>query len=466
MTERSVSSRLALAAPTRKTRSAQDARAGTGPGARGRRSARDRGIGRLAALGLWGLGRLSGLSPVMLGLACGVGAAAAFSTPAAAQDYAAAGAHFDAGQQAFAAGRYKVAADEFQAAYDITKDPALLFNIGESQQRAGDAKKALVAYRAYVKEQPGAPDRTEVEARIKALEEALAPPPPSGPSGAAPPAQGGTGTAPSGPPTAPNGPPSAQNGVPGAQNGVSNAQNGVLTPPNGVSNAQNGVSNAQNGVPNAQNGVPNAQNGVSNAQNGVPSAQNGVPNAQNGVPSPPNSATNAPAGAANPPTGATNTQSGTAPAPAAGSPAASAAPASPEVQITPPEPRPSRLRTAAWISVASAVAVVTAGAIVGLGAQNRADELRRRTTLLVGDQPPVYDDNQRDAYETLQRDGRAYNTASIALLSIAGVAAVTGGALFIADYVQGKKQRAERAKVAVVPVLGTGQALLTAGGRF
>ena len=418
MTERSVSSRLAPAAPTMETRTERHPRAGRAAGARGCRTGL-RGTGLRAALGIFGL---SGLARVTLGLGLGVGAAAVLSTPARAQDYAAAGAHFDAGQQAFAAGRYKVAADEFQAAYDITKDPALLFNIGESQQRAGDAKKALAAYRAYVKEQPGAPDRAEVEARIKALEEALAPPPAPGPSAAAPSAPSGQ---PTSPPTAPNGPPTAPDGPPTAPNGVTTAPNGVATAPNGVATAPNGVATAPNGVATPQNVVTTPPNGVT-----------------------------------------TPPKNGAAPAPEGAGTAAPATPAAPAVQITPPEPRPSGLRTAAWISVAGAVAVVTAGAIVGLGAQNRADELRRRTTLLVGDQPPVYDDNQRDAYETLQRDGRAYSTASIALLSIAGVAAVTGGALFIADYVQGKKQRAEKARVAVVPVFGTGQAMLTAGGRF
>jgi tetratricopeptide (TPR) repeat protein len=102
--------------------------------------------------------------------------------------------------------------------------------------------------------------------------------------------------------------------------------------------------------------------------------------------------------------------------------------------ITPPEGPSSALKTAGWVTVASAVALATGGAIVGLGAQNRADELRRRTTILVGGQPPLYDDNQREAYTSLMTEGQAYNDASIALLSLAGAAAVIGGSLLIADY--------------------------------
>ncbi len=57
---------------------------------------------------------------------------------AQAQDYAAAGQHFDAAQEAFQRGDFKRAAAEYQAAYAITKDPALLFSIGESFQRAAE----------------------------------------------------------------------------------------------------------------------------------------------------------------------------------------------------------------------------------------------------------------------------------------------------------------------------------------
>jgi hypothetical protein len=134
------------------------------------------------------------------------------------------------------------------------------------------------------------------------------------------------------------------------------------------------------------------------------------------------------------------------------------------VQVQPP----SRLRTAAWVSVAAAVALATAGAILGLGAQNRADELQRRTTVLVNNQPPVYDDNQRQAYESLISEGNAYNTAAIALLSVAGAAAVTSTALFIADWV--KRPKSERYRLASSPrpsmVLSGEGVRLFLGGSF
>ncbi len=111
----------------------------------------------------------------------------------------------------------------------------------------------------------------------------------------------------------------------------------------------------------------------------------------------------------------------------------------------PPGEKPTALRTAAWVGTAAAVALGTAGAIVGLGAQNRADELRRRTTLLVGNLPPVYDTSQAEAYTTLMSEGQSYNSASIALLTAAGVAAVVSAVLFIVDFRTMAKKSAARA---------------------
>src|SRR5579883_1728847 len=84
---------------------------------------------------------------------------------AGAQDYAAAGRAFEEAQDAYGKGKYAEAAQKYQAAYDITKDAALLVNIGESWQRAGGGGKAVVAYRAYLQAQPAAGDRAEIEKR-------------------------------------------------------------------------------------------------------------------------------------------------------------------------------------------------------------------------------------------------------------------------------------------------------------
>src|SRR5205823_3725956 len=65
----------------------------------------------------------------------------------------------------------------------------------------------------------------------------------------------------------------------------------------------------------------------------------------------------------------------------------------------------SPYRTAAWTGVAVTVAVLTAGAVLGLAAQSRADEIERRGGLInMGQQPAVYDDTQRDAWNALVSD--------------------------------------------------------------
>jgi len=266
--------------------------------------------------------------------------------PAVAQDYEAAGRSFAAAQDAFARGEYKKAAESFRAAHDITKDPVLLFNIGESWQRAGDAPRAVASYRAYLQAQPQAADRPEVEKRLRELEDA----------------------APS----------------PGATPG---------TPP-----------------------------------------------------------------------GAT--------------PGAAPAQATPAAPTTPPEERrqvaaASPYRTAAWASMAGAMAIVTAGAVLGLGAQNRADELSRRVSLVMSGQPLEYNEAERNAYESLMSEGRAYNQAAIACLVVAGAAAVTSGVLFLIDWRRGrgpeaKQKTSQKASAsALVPSLrsspiGAGRARVTA----
>ena len=299
----------------------------------------------------------------------------------------------------------ELAAKEFQAAYDITRDPALLLNIGESWQRASEGKKAVAAYRAFVAESPQAPERAEIDERIKSIEAALAP------AEAAP--------------TAANGSTGTGATQPGPTSGSGAAATG------GGANAGPGVGN-----------TPITDK---------PSASADKPSATADKPS---VTADKPAAAADKP---------------AAQPGATVEPAVPTDKpvITPPEEKPRRLKTAAWVSIASAVALATGGAIVGLGAQNRADELRRRTTQVVSGQPPIYDDNQREAYTALQSEGRAYNAASIALLSVAGVAAVTGGVLLVVDLVRKPKEQASAAgRWSLAPILLPSQAGVAASGSF
>ncbi len=86
-----------------------------------------------------------------------------------AQDFEAARAAFTDAKAAFDAAHYKAAATYFQRAYDVVKDPLLLYNIGDSWEKAGDGKQAVAAFRAYLVAQPAASDHAEVGRRVQQI---------------------------------------------------------------------------------------------------------------------------------------------------------------------------------------------------------------------------------------------------------------------------------------------------------
>ena len=94
----------------------------------------------------------------------------ALASTARAQDFDAAAKHFSLAQDAFGRKYFETAAVEFQAAYDITKDPILLFNVAEAWEKAGDGTKAVAQYKAYLKAQPNAQDKAEVQRRVRSIE--------------------------------------------------------------------------------------------------------------------------------------------------------------------------------------------------------------------------------------------------------------------------------------------------------
>jgi hypothetical protein len=106
---------------------------------------------------------------------------------ATAPDMLAARRHFMAATEALRGGEPARAAREFEAAYRITRDPQLLFNVAAAHRTAGAARAALQAYRGYLAAAPGAPDRDEVEKTIHALEAELKPRPAAPVPGAAAP---------------------------------------------------------------------------------------------------------------------------------------------------------------------------------------------------------------------------------------------------------------------------------------
>ena len=81
---------------------------------------------------------------------------------------------FEAGRDAFDAGDFETALSLFEDAYANSPRPALLYNIAASADRLRRDEMAADYYRRYLAAEPDAAERTNVEARIAAIERAQA----------------------------------------------------------------------------------------------------------------------------------------------------------------------------------------------------------------------------------------------------------------------------------------------------
>lgn len=93
---------------------------------------------------------------------------------------------FDKGQSLYAAGNYAECAVAFQEAYDARPFAQFQFNIGACQEKLLAYAKAVEHYKRYLKEDPNASDKKDVEKRIVVLEKEAArvkanPPDPTNP---------------------------------------------------------------------------------------------------------------------------------------------------------------------------------------------------------------------------------------------------------------------------------------------
>lgn len=103
------------------------------------------------------------------------------TTPSRGEEYT------TAGVAAYRARRFHDAAIEFRAAYDLTRAPELLFNLGSAWLADGRPAEAREAFVAFLRALPDAPNRAAVEARLRELEPPPAAVPPA-PAGTPPPA--------------------------------------------------------------------------------------------------------------------------------------------------------------------------------------------------------------------------------------------------------------------------------------
>jgi tetratricopeptide (TPR) repeat protein len=78
--------------------------------------------------------------------------------------------HFLRGRDAFSQGDFALAAREFDQAYQLSHRPQLLYNIGSAYERLHNWNEANIALQRYLQLVPDAPDRAEVEARLRIIE--------------------------------------------------------------------------------------------------------------------------------------------------------------------------------------------------------------------------------------------------------------------------------------------------------
>jgi len=78
--------------------------------------------------------------------------------------------HFDRGQKLFNLGKFDEALEEYQQAYEAKEIPAILFNIGQCYRNLGDYEAAIFSFKKYLKLEPDADNREQVEEYIEELE--------------------------------------------------------------------------------------------------------------------------------------------------------------------------------------------------------------------------------------------------------------------------------------------------------
>ncbi len=81
---------------------------------------------------------------------------------------------FELGRARFNEGHFEEALTLFEDAHQRSQRPALVYNIAQTLDRLSRAVEARDAYRRYLEEEPTAPQRAAIEARIAVLEQELA----------------------------------------------------------------------------------------------------------------------------------------------------------------------------------------------------------------------------------------------------------------------------------------------------
>ncbi len=120
-------------------------------------------------------------------------------------------------------------------------------------------------------------------------------------------------------------------------------------------------------------------------------------------------------------------------------------------------------KTAAWTSIGVSAAFLTAGAVLGLSAQSREEDLN---TLIrfrnSADQPTSYDQTVSDRYKSLADEGDTLNTMSMVAFGVAGASAATAIVFFLLD----DSPDESAGHTLISPTIGKGSYGVNAGWEF
>jgi hypothetical protein len=81
----------------------------------------------------------------------------------------------DHGLLQYRKGDFAEAIRSFETSYDLSKNPGLLFNIGQAHRLTGDCASAIVAYRRYLDEAPDGRYRTHAQKNLQSLDRCRSP---------------------------------------------------------------------------------------------------------------------------------------------------------------------------------------------------------------------------------------------------------------------------------------------------
>ena len=126
---------------------------------------------------------------------------------------------------------------------------------------------------------------------------------------------------------------------------------------------------------------------------------------------------------------------------------------------------PSWQRTAAWSSVGIAVALLTTGAVLGLSAASREEDVDNLIEFRDAEgQPAIYTGATRERYNDLISEGDRLESLAVVAFAASGVAAASAALFFVLD-ARASANRAEEG-TALRPTAGPSGVGLSWGGRF